>query len=464
MKYIMLLVFCCSMQAYAKQVGVIVATTGEVYVLSKKKKKDAKQLSFQNQIYFFLDAKVGKRLAEDDYIQTGTNGKLKLLLKNGDQFFVGPGTITAVPGVSISDDRKIQDKLLELFYGKIRVVVSPKKDLSSSIRIKTKTAVAGVRGTDFSVVHYDQQGTFTSVFRGEVELSSVADQEVKTLAKTGETAQILDAPVETTEAADASKVEVKPELKLEKTSQEEVQDLGRSFDEVDTIQEQDLPEEVKAEVAELNQKAIANVKEEIAASAKDLDLNAKDLEQKTLSELNQLAIAKVEENAPSRSLRWKPSDKEKLDVEEGPEVNYWYSLRLGLMYSEDKEGDSTGPYAAWNPRIYKVSDSFAMDAQLGLSLIKYIQDFNPNFIGEEEEEDLLVFEASILLSYLLNDHSALSLKLLAFEIEDQDGGPGVGIDYQYLWSEGFIRGIFATLQFVSLGETDLTTLQVGARF
>ena len=61
---------------------------------------------------------------------------------------------------------------ISLIYGSIRAKVAPRKTKKTSFRVKTKAAVSGVRGTDFTVTHVDVLNESQIVcFEGLVDFS-----------------------------------------------------------------------------------------------------------------------------------------------------------------------------------------------------------------------------------------------------------------------------------------------------
>ena len=74
-------------------------------------------------------------------------------------------------------DAKKEDKpILELFSGKIRTLIESEGP-RTGLTVKTKTAVMGVRGTDFHVAAWSKTGgSELSVLRGKVQVARLPDQ------------------------------------------------------------------------------------------------------------------------------------------------------------------------------------------------------------------------------------------------------------------------------------------------
>lgn len=119
--------------------GLVVESTGDSYVNSSV-------------------AKIGQLIAKNDLIKT-ENGTVTLQLKNGSAIRLRQFTV-----VTFSNLEEVS-----LPHGQILVSVK-KLDNQSDFRINTPTAVAGVRGTMFTVTSVDN-GTEVSVLEGAVEVN-----------------------------------------------------------------------------------------------------------------------------------------------------------------------------------------------------------------------------------------------------------------------------------------------------
>lgn len=112
----------------------------------------------------------GTRVHEKDQIQTLLRGHVKIVFDDGNVANIKPSSKIIVQEYSMGKDKRA---LLNLIKGKVRSKVKQKYEGSdtSYFRVKTKSAVAGVRGTDF-VVEYtskDRLITKVSTLEGEVK-------------------------------------------------------------------------------------------------------------------------------------------------------------------------------------------------------------------------------------------------------------------------------------------------------
>ncbi|NQY99912.1 MAG: FecR domain-containing protein [Bdellovibrionales bacterium] len=185
-----------SLSAQAKKyVGTIVISKGDVKVLTKslaQKESSKKFVLYEGTKYAYQKARIGLRMRPGYILQTGTNGRAKVVYSNGDHVILAPGSSVAMP--KPTKDKKASGTELDLFYGKIRALVS-KKGPRKQMRVKTKGAVAGVRGTDFYMSYTGGVGTDLTVLRGAVELGDKKKQMKPAVIKTGYKATLTEPPV-----------------------------------------------------------------------------------------------------------------------------------------------------------------------------------------------------------------------------------------------------------------------------
>ena len=154
------------------QGAVVTRTEGESQILIKKSPGAAapagtKSILFEKETYFIRPAKNGDRPANGDVITTGKDGKVRLIYRNGDQVTVTPGS-----AFKFSWDAKTEkNAVAEVVYGDIRAVIQPEGP-RSGMKVKTKSAVMGVRGTDFYVSAWSKEaGSKVAVMRGSVAVT-----------------------------------------------------------------------------------------------------------------------------------------------------------------------------------------------------------------------------------------------------------------------------------------------------
>ena len=161
-----------SAHAASVQGAVVTRTEGETQLMIKKiagstAPAESKSIVFEKETYFIRPVKNGDRPANGDVITTGKDGKVRLIYRNGDQVTVTPGT-----AFKFSWDAKTdRNAVAELVYGDIRAVIQPEGP-RSGMKVTTKSAVMGVRGTDFYVSAWAKEaGSKVAVMRGAVAVA-----------------------------------------------------------------------------------------------------------------------------------------------------------------------------------------------------------------------------------------------------------------------------------------------------
>jgi hypothetical protein len=154
------------------QGAVVTRTEGESQLMIKKvgsapTPAGAKSIMFEKDTYFIRPVKNGDRPANGDVVSTGKNGKVRLIFRNGDQVTVTPGTAFKFSW----DPKTDRNAIAEIVYGDIRAVIQPEGP-RSGMKVQTKSAVMGVRGTDFYVSAWSKDaGSKVSVMRGKVAVA-----------------------------------------------------------------------------------------------------------------------------------------------------------------------------------------------------------------------------------------------------------------------------------------------------
>lgn len=91
--------------------------------------------------------KQGQSIEEGNWIKTGKNGWLELSLSDGSKFTVANNTELEVTSFMVTKDRK--EGSFTLTQGKLRASVVKLAGQQTDIKVKSRTAVAGIRGTEF---------------------------------------------------------------------------------------------------------------------------------------------------------------------------------------------------------------------------------------------------------------------------------------------------------------------------
>ena len=146
-----------SPQAFAaKVVGTLMVVKGKVYVLKKGKKKKR--------------ARVGTKIRAKDTIITEKDSRAKAVMMDKNIIHISPKSKMTFEKYVFSKGGKKKNVLLNVLYGKVRSNVKQKYDgKKNRFQVKTKAAVAGVRGTDFLASYSASSGQSQFVtFKGMV--------------------------------------------------------------------------------------------------------------------------------------------------------------------------------------------------------------------------------------------------------------------------------------------------------
>jgi hypothetical protein len=99
-------------------------------------------------------AVIGATIEVGDTIRTGRPGRVRISFRDDSVVNVGDDSQLVIDESVFNPDRGEVRSVLELLNGKVRAIVSEHyQEPSASYEIRTVTAVSGVRGTDFIVVH-----------------------------------------------------------------------------------------------------------------------------------------------------------------------------------------------------------------------------------------------------------------------------------------------------------------------
>ena len=92
----------------------------------------------------------GDRVFPRDVVVTGKRGRVKLRMVDDTMVYVGSKSRIEIKAYQMSGDSLIKG-FFDMLWGKARFMVNKLKKKGSSFSVSTKTAVIGVRGTEFSV-------------------------------------------------------------------------------------------------------------------------------------------------------------------------------------------------------------------------------------------------------------------------------------------------------------------------
>ncbi|MGE0762317.1 MAG: FecR domain-containing protein, partial [Bdellovibrionales bacterium] len=120
-----------------------------------------------------LPVGVGHALHERDSLQTDKAGKVFVEFKDGNLIQVQNDTVVKVSEYEMAEEKR--KAVIELLKGQLRNQVKQKYNgQTTTYQVKTKTAVAGVRGTDFVVTYQEGERVETVIktIEGRVMLAN----------------------------------------------------------------------------------------------------------------------------------------------------------------------------------------------------------------------------------------------------------------------------------------------------
>lgn len=125
-------------------------------------------------------------LRETDTVESSPESTAMIEFQGGNKIHVHPETAVQVQEYKDQDQSTSRKALINLIKGKIRNQVLQKYNgTTSSYRVITKSAVAGVRGTDFIMEYHegDRLETRVETLDGKVSLSGQAGKEAREIAR-----------------------------------------------------------------------------------------------------------------------------------------------------------------------------------------------------------------------------------------------------------------------------------------
>ncbi len=266
MKFFLLFIFFIQHIYAANNVGIILKKQGHVEILSNPSKKiikKGKTVLYEGTYYNLANAKPGMRIQNGNILRTGNKSKAKIVYKNGDQFNIGEGTAYEVLWKKDNNNKKESSTTVNLIYGTLRGIVS-KKGPRNNMKVKSRNAVMGVRGTDF---HISQKGTSgetsVTVIRGEVKVTDKPIKASKEAPKEIKVKQGFSALVKTLEARRKSKVTHITKIDLNQTTKNQLVSIHKDSKVKPQAQDLVTDKKMSNELKKLEKKAVDTTLEDI---------------------------------------------------------------------------------------------------------------------------------------------------------------------------------------------------------
>ncbi len=122
-------------------------------------------------------AKVGMKVNQTDKVVSGKDARAKIVMSDKNILNISPDTQLVIEAYKFNEAKDEKNVSLNVLYGKVRATVNQKYDgEKNKFQVKTPSAVAGVRGTDF-LTSYNPTTNASKVvtFEGAVAVGSGTD-------------------------------------------------------------------------------------------------------------------------------------------------------------------------------------------------------------------------------------------------------------------------------------------------
>ena len=277
--------------AFASNVGMVIKKRGQAILYTNPSSIFSAKSNtlFEGKYYKMVKVKRGTKIKNGDILKTGSKSKVRVVFKNGDQFNVGEGTAYTV---TWAQDTKIKKKTstIRLLHGSLRGIISPKGP-RNTMKVRTKNAVMGVRGTDF---HFLQQGTsghsHISVLRGKVQVQDLKQKHKRVNVQQGFSANVIS-DLKKSKAPMQKKIVISQTSKPELVMIQKHSTIKRSDDKL-------VSNEIKQEIESLEKKAIEVTLEDIKTHQPTIYEDLKKRKITSLASLNTTVVKKVYKTAP----------------------------------------------------------------------------------------------------------------------------------------------------------------------
>ncbi len=120
-------------------------------------------------------ARVGTEVCAGDSISAAADSRAKIKMVDNNEINISPDTVMKIAAYEYKPEEDKRKVLLDVLKGKVRSTVKQKYDgQANTFQVKTKAAVAGVRGTDFIASFDPKMGRLEIVtFEGRVEVGKL---------------------------------------------------------------------------------------------------------------------------------------------------------------------------------------------------------------------------------------------------------------------------------------------------
>jgi len=304
LKTLVSLLVCSSVMA-ASHVGIIVKKQGKAELLTSPSSKvtgKGPHVLFEGTYYTLKKVRLGLKVGNGSVVRTGKGAKLKIVYRNGDQFNIGEVTAYRVAWSSKKVKGKSDASTINLMYGSIRGIVN-KKGPRSGMKVKTRHAVMGIRGTDFHIGQAGSAGkSSVSVLRGKVAVADIFKPKKAIEVLQGFSAE-LKKEVKTKTSKKSKLKETASTMELSKTTKNELTSIQSDSAIVTSKDDEKVSLKVQKELVKLEKKAVENTLSDIKDYDPELYKSLKKRKISNVDEINNAVVAQVEESAPEKRVK-----------------------------------------------------------------------------------------------------------------------------------------------------------------
>lgn len=322
--FLIYILFVYSISSFAvSHVGMIIKKQGKAELLtnpSKKINSKGKKVLYEGTYYTIKKVKPGVRIHNGNILRTGNKSKVKVVFKNGDQFNIGQATAYKISWKK-KDIKNIKGSTVNLIYGSIRGIIS-KKGPRNNLKVKSKNAVMGVRGTDF---HFTQKGTSgstsISVLRGKVDVANVEKPKEILKVKQG-----FSAELQTTILLEKKDKKVIPKniskFEIIRTTKQDLVHIQKDSKIIEKKSDKTKSKKIQKEIDNLEKSAVKVTLEDIKEYQPEVYKELKDKKIKSIDTVNTIVISKAFKKAPIKKSK-KGFDEFDLNLEEDAYKKYF---------------------------------------------------------------------------------------------------------------------------------------------
>ena len=314
MKFFLLCLLFLNYSIYAStNVGILLKKQGTVEILSNPSKKaisKGKTVLYNGTYYNITPARPGMKIKNGSILRTGKKSKAKIVYKNGDQFNVGEGTAYEIAWKR--DTKKKEATTVNLIYGSLRGIVS-KKGPRNNMKVKSRNAVMGVRGTDF---HFAQKGTSgksaITVIRGEVKVTENLAKKVNEKPQEFKIKQGFSASINTLKEDIKSEKPLATKVDIEQTTKTQLVSIHNDSKVKPKKEDLAQAKEVQKELVELEKQAVETTLDDIKEYQPKVYEQMIKAKVKSIDKVNATVVAKAFKVAPAKPKKKSFDD---LDIE-----------------------------------------------------------------------------------------------------------------------------------------------------